>query len=409
MPGTVAIVGASVGGVRTAQALRAKGYDGRVVLVGAEPDLPYDKPPLSKHFLAGTWDTSRITLLDRETAAASGIDLRLGVPAEHLDVAGHTVVLADGTRISYDTVVLATGSAARLAPWPAESGVRVIRSVADSRGLRTDLDTSGPVVVVGGGFIGAEIAGTLHTAGRQVTVVDPLPCPIGRVLGPEVGALVGDVHRRHGVATHFGTGVQDIEGHLGDLTVTLTDGAVLRAAVVVAGIGATPNVSWLETSGLLVEDGLVCDRFCRAVDRPDVYAVGDIARWYHPGHDERVRVEHWTNAVEQANCVAHNIVHPGAPHAYEPTEYVWSDQYDWRIQIVGRPHRGDGHEVLGDPRAERPRFAAVYRDADGLLCGGAAVNWPKALLVIRRLVTAKASYEEGIASVHQLPTPAGAS
>lgn len=385
-PRTVVIVGACIGGVRTAQALRSEGFDGRIVLVGDEPDLPYDRPPLSKQFLAGTWDAERIGLLTAEQAADTHVELRLGIAATHLDVAAREVVLAGDGRIGYDMIVVATGSSARPSPWRPDSGVHIIRSLTHSRGLRQALADDGPLIVVGGGFIGAEIAATAHAAGRGVTVVDPLPSPMSRVLGEEVGALLGTVHQRHGVTTRFGVGVQDVTGTAGDLQVTLTDGDQLAAATVVVGIGATPNVGWLASSGLLVEDGLVCDEHGRAVDSNDVYGVGDVARWLHPDHGETVRAEHWTNAVEQASCVARNIMHPSDLRAYRPTHFVWSDQYDWRIQIVGRPHVGASHDIIGDTESDPPRFAVLYRGGDDNLVGVATVNWPKAQLTSRQQI-----------------------
>jgi phthalate 3,4-dioxygenase ferredoxin reductase subunit len=258
---TVVVVGSSVGGVRTAQALRSEGFDGRVVLVGEEARLPYDKPPLSKQFLAGSWNAERVTLLTEAAADKARIELRLGVAAERLDVAGRQVVLAGGERLDYDAVVIATGAAARPSPWGARSGMHVVRTMADSECLQVDLRRDGHVVVVGGGFIGAEVAATARSLGRDVTVVDPLPAPIGRVVGAEVGAHFAELHRRHGVATRFGTGVESVEGDVGDLRVVLTDGTELAASTVVVGIGATPNDGWLADSGLLVENGVVCDEF----------------------------------------------------------------------------------------------------------------------------------------------------
>ena len=186
-PSTVVVVGSSVGGVRTAQALRSEGFTGRVVLVGEESQLPYDKPPLSKQFLAGVWDADRVTLLDALTAQQAGIELRLGSAAERLDVAGKQLHLADGTWLDYDAVVIATGAAARPSPWATRSGVHVLRTLADSSSLQQDLRCTGPLVVVGGGFIGAEVAATARALGREVTVVDPLPAPIGRIVGRELG------------------------------------------------------------------------------------------------------------------------------------------------------------------------------------------------------------------------------
>jgi NADPH-dependent 2,4-dienoyl-CoA reductase/sulfur reductase-like enzyme len=399
---TVVVVGSSVGGVRTAQALRSEGFDGRVVLVGDEARLPYDKPPLSKQFLAGSWDTDRIVLLTEAAAGQAGIELRLGVAAERLDVAARQIVLADGRRLDYDAVVIATGATARPSPWAARSGVHVVRTMGDSQYLQADLRRGGHVVVVGGGFIGAEVAATARSLGREVTVVDPLSVPIGRVVGAEVGSHFAELHRRHGVTTRFGTGVESVEGGAGDLRVALTDGTLLTAGTVVVGIGATPNDGWLTDSGLLVDNGVVCDEFSRAVDAPAVYAVGDVARWFHPDHGEHTRVEHWTNAVDQAVCVAHNIAHPEDLHAYRPVEYVWSDQYDWRIQILGRPHRAVEHHLVGDPEADTPRFAALYRGGDGRLSGTVTVNWPKALVTGRRLMGAGATFADAVTQVDAL-------
>jgi NADPH-dependent 2,4-dienoyl-CoA reductase/sulfur reductase-like enzyme len=400
---TVVIVGSSVGGVRTAKALRSQGFTGRVVVIGGEAHLPYDKPPLSKQFLAGAWDQSRVTMLTAEDAEQANIELRLGSAAERLDMADRAVVLASGTRVAYDVLVVATGAAARPSPWSVDSGIHVVRTLDDTRELTRALAANGPVVVVGGGFIGAEVAATARAAGRDVTIVDPLAAPIGRIVGDELGTMLAGVHARHGVRTRFGTGVESVEGREGELLVTLTDGETLPAATVVVGIGAIPNDGWLASSGLLIDDGVVCDEFCRAVDHPDVYAVGDVARWRHPGHREDVRVEHWTNAAEQSACVAHNICHPDTPRAYAPTEYVWSDQYDWKIQIAGRPNRSALQRIIGDLDGDQAQVAAVYGDRDGLLRGAVTVNWPKALMLCRRMIGAGTPVADCLAELEGLP------
>jgi phthalate 3,4-dioxygenase ferredoxin reductase component len=409
MTRTAVVVGSSVGGVRTAQALRSEGFDGRIVLVGEERALPYDKPPLSKQFLAGDWPLDRVALLTEEAAAEEGIELRLGARATRLDVARRRVLLEDGEALSYDSLVVATGASARPSPWRPGSGVHVLRTLEDSRRLREELVGDGPVVVVGGGFIGAEVAATARALGHEVTVVDPLPAPIGRVVGTEIGQLFSELHHRHGVATRFGVGVEEVDGTAGDLRVGLTDGTRLRAATVVVGIGAVPNDGWLADSGLPVENGVLCDQYSRALDAPDVFVVGDVARWFHPGHREYVRVEHWTNAVEQGVCAAHNIAHPDDLRAYGPVEYVWSDQYDWKAQIVGRPIHGVRHEVVGTLSGDRPRAAVLYADDAGRLCGAVTVNWPRALVQCRRAVTGAVAYDEALDRVRALaPAPAPA-
>jgi phthalate 3,4-dioxygenase ferredoxin reductase subunit len=400
------VVGSSIGGVRTAQALRSEGFDGRVVLVGEESQLPYDKPPLSKQFLTGQWDADRVLLLTPEKAAKDEIELRLGSPAIRLDVASRTVLLADGTSLEYDSAVIATGASARPSPWRPESGVHVVRTLEDSQRLHARLMDGGPVVVVGGGFIGAEVAGSARGLGHEVTVIDPLPTPIGRVVGPEIGRLFTELHHRHGVATRFGVGVEAIEGTAGNLRVRLTDGSQLQAATVVVGIGAVPNDGWLADSGLPLDNGVLCDQYSRALDAPDIFAVGDVARWFHPGHREYVRVEHWTNAVEQGVCAAHNIAHPDDLRAYHPVEYVWSDQYDWKAQIVGRPNHGTRHEIVGTLSGENPRAAVLYTDETGRLWGAVTVNWPKALVQCRRLVTDGATFDDALTRVSALaPAP----
>jgi NADPH-dependent 2,4-dienoyl-CoA reductase/sulfur reductase-like enzyme len=406
-PATV-IVGSSVGGVRTAQALRAAGYDGDVVLVGAEGRLPYDKPPLSKGLLAGAATPGSIGLLTEAGARDLGVRLVLGRAARRLDVARRHLELADGERLPYDDVVIATGARARPSPWGQPPGVHVLRTLDDATALREDLRRGGPLVVIGAGFIGAEVAATARGMGLQdVTVVDPVPAPLSRVLHPAVAERFGALHREHGVSTRFGVGVAGIDrgpggrgapGGPGGLSVRLTDGSRLPAATVVVGIGAIPNDRWLASSGLRIADGVVCDQYSRVAGAPGVHAVGDVARWFHLGRGALVRAEHWTNAVEQAACVAHNIAHPGQPRAYAPVEYVWSDQYDWKIQLAGRTG-GDLRPVTVDrPGAAGAvavrSFAVLYAAADGLLAGAVAVNWPRALLTCRRALAAGQSLDE---------------
>lgn len=407
-PPTTVVVGSSIGGVRTAQALRAAGFPGDLVLVGEEPQLPYDKPPLSKSLLAGAETADDVLLFGADAAQAAQVRLLLGRRATRLDVAAGELHLDDGERLAYDDVVVATGAQARPSPWGPRPGVHVLRTLGDAEALRSDLLAGGHLVIVGAGFIGAEVAATARALGLDVTMVDPLEVPMARLLGPEVGGLFAGLHGRHGVATAFGVGVEAIEGRRGALRVALTDGRVLLAATVVVGIGAVPNDGWLASSGLLVDDGLVCDEHCRAIGSPRVYGVGDVARWWHLRHGERVRVEHWTNAVEQAAAVAHNITFPEDPRPYTPVEYVWSDQYDWKIQIAGRTGRSRP-EILGDPAG--PRFAVLYGDGDGPLAGLVTVNWPKALVAGRRALaagTTPAEFRAGLQRRDATVRPGGA-
>lgn len=387
------VVGASVAGVRACRGLRSEGFGGRIILVGDEPELPYDKPPLSKQYLAGSFDRQALRLLTREQAARHQVDLRLGAAAAELDVASRKVLLADGSTLSYDACVVATGASARPAPWgKAPSGVYVLRTLTDSESLRQALTEGTSVAVVGGGFIGAEVASTAAARGCRVTVVDPLPVPIGAIAGDEVGGLLTAAHARHGVVTRFGVGVTRIAGEAGGLEIGLTDGILVRADIAVVGIGAVLNDAWLASSGLTVDDGVLCDQHCRAVGAPEVLAAGDVARWWHPRVGETVRVEHWTNAVEQAACVAHNIAHPDAQRAYAPVEYIWSDQYDTKIQIVGRPERSSRCRIVGEV-VPPGHFAALYADDEGRLCGAVVVNWPRALVESRRALAGAGDLE----------------
>lgn len=383
MSPTTVIVGGSVGGVRTAQALRGADYAGRVVLLVKEDRAPYDKPPLSKAVLAGAATLDDLTLLSPTEADRLGIELRLGTEAVALDAAAHEVVVAGGERIGYDNLVIATGAEARRPEWCPMPGVHVVRTAEDADALRADLDRGGPILVVGAGFIGAEVAATARTKGLPVTLVDPLPAPMSRVLSEEIGDHFADLHRRHGVTTRFGVAVQrlDSDGH--GLRATLTDGTIVDAATVVVGIGAEPTVAWLASSGVRLDDGVVCDGQGRCEGVDDVFAVGDVARWWHPRHGERVRIEHWTNAAEQAVVVARALVGGGEgapPHA--PVEYVWSDQYDWKIQIAGRPGATGRHEMLGSVADNR--FAVLFHDGEDLLTGLLTVNWPRATVAGRR-------------------------
>jgi NADPH-dependent 2,4-dienoyl-CoA reductase/sulfur reductase-like enzyme len=398
---TTLVVGSSIAGVRSAQALRSAGYDGRVVLVGEETELPYDKPPLSKGLLVGTQQAQDINLLSRDAAATAGIDLLLGHAAVRLDVARSRVELADGNVLAYDDLVVATGARPRPSPWTCSSGVHVLRTMRDAEALREDLQRGGPVVVVGGGFIGAEVASAARKLGLEVTIVDPVPVPMSRILGRDIGEHFLELHRRNGVRTRLGTGVEAIAGSRGALTVTLTDGVRLQAATVVVGIGASPNDEWLESSGLLIEDGVVCDQYGRAQGGARVYAVGDVARWYHPRRDELVRVEHWTNATEQALVVAQNIVFPEAPRSHDPVEYVWSDQHDWKIQVAGRTSGAREPAVVG---RLPDRFAALYTDDGGHLIGAVTVNWPRAAVTCRRaLLQAQAPFADVRAQLENDP------
>ncbi|HSZ43338.1 MAG TPA: FAD/NAD(P)-binding oxidoreductase [Trebonia sp.] len=397
------IVGASIGGVRTAQALRSAGYEGRVTLVGDEETPPYDRPPLSKGFLAGTATDQSMTLLTEADARDLDVRLMLGRAARRLDIAGGFVELDDGERLRYDDVVIATGSRARPSPWGKPAGVHYLRTRGDAAGLRADLRGGGPLVVIGAGFIGAEVAATARRLGVEVTLVDPAPVPMSRGLDTSTAARLGGMHREHGVSTRFGTQVEGIERGGGGLVVCLADGSVLNAAAIVVGIGAVPNTEWLGSSGLRIGAGVACDAHCRAYGAPQVRAIGDVAEWHHTGRGTLVRSEHWTNAVEQAGYVAADIARPGEQGPFQAIEYVWSDQYDAKIQIIGQTSSAARRVTVERPGSARS-FAVLYATSAGELEGAVSVSWPQAALAARRAVVAGTHLDEVHASLEAIAT-----
>lgn len=379
----VVIVGGSIGGVRTAQALRTEGFAGDIVILGEERELPYNRPALSKQFLGTDTEPDAFRLLAPADLSSDLWRVRLGARAASLDVDGRAVELEDGERVGYDTLVIATGAAARSLPCQATHGVHTLRTVGDASRLRDDLSCGGSLIVVGAGFVGSEVAATACALGIDVTLVEPSHRPMGRLFDAEVGAWFIDLHERNGIHARFGQGVTDIrDGKDGVLQVSLTGGQVMHADTVLVGIGAVPNDQWLTDSGLVIADGVMCDSYCRALGTERVFAVGDVVRFHDAREGRHVRDEHWTNAVDQASCVARNIIHPDDMQAYLSVPYVWSDQHDWRIQIVGRTHDATECINFGDPSTDH-RLAALY-GRDGWLAGAVVVNWPRALLACRR-------------------------
>jgi NADPH-dependent 2,4-dienoyl-CoA reductase/sulfur reductase-like enzyme len=379
----VVIVGASLAGTRTAQALRMKGFDGPVTLLGEETQLPYDRPPLSKEHLHPGPPVPPTPLLDEERLSALDLDLRLGTTAVGLDIGARQVQTATGERVPYDHVVLATGSRPRTWPLAGDlSGILMLRTAADADLLRAALDQRPRVAVLGGGFIGSEVAAAARQRGLDVTVIEMLAAPMAAGLGPRVGRLLGRLHAEAGVGLRCGTTVTQVRGSGRVEQLVLADGTALDTDLVVVGIGAVPAVEWLAGSGLDLANGVVCDETLRAVGADNVYAAGDIANWPHPRFG-RLRVEHWTNAQEHASLVAGAILGEARPADAVP--YVWSDQYGRRIQIVGRPHHSHAVTVIED--AETGRHVAVYEDG-GQVSGLLTIDAPKLMLRGRRAIAA---------------------
>lgn len=396
MRDSITIVGASLAGIRAAETLRRDGFAGRITLLGDEPHAPYDRPPLSKQFLAGAWDESRTALLADDKLGALELDLRLGIAAQSFHLGSRTITLADGSSEVVDGLLIATGATPRTLPGTAGlQGVHTLRTLADARALRDAFD-AGPsrVVVIGAGFIGAEVAATARGRGIPVTLVEALPVPLGRVLGTEMGALMADVHREHGVDLRLGVGVEAIEGHLQVARVRLTDGSVIEADVVVVGVGVVPNTGWLEGSGLTIDNGVVCDATTLAA--PGVTAAGDVARWYNPRFDETARVEHWDHAIEMAAHAARRLLVADADAVpFEPVPFFWSDQYDRKIQLAGRARHDDTVEIVTGSLEER-RFAAIY-GRGGRIVAVLGMNRPRHVMQYRNLIAQRATWDDALA------------
>ena len=401
MIGKVVVAGASLAGMHAAHTLRREGFDGELVVVDVDPRLPYDKPPLSKQVLAGDWEPERIVL--PAVGEDLGLDLRLGRRVMGLDRVDRSVRLDGGERVGFDGLVIATGASARWLP-RSESldGVHVLRSLDDCLGLRAALD-DGPerVVVVGAGFIGAEVAATCRGRGLEVTLLEAAEVPLERALGPMIGGVMADIHREHGVDVRLGVGVDALEGDDHVEAVRLVDGTVIEAEVVVVGVGVAPNVDWLAGSGLNVDDGVVCDETLLAA--PGIVAAGDIARWPSTRYGQYLRVEHWETAIQMGEAAARRLLaadrgEPGQP--FDPVPWFWSDQYDRKIQLAGRSSADDDVEVVIGSLDER-RFVALYGRA-GTLVGVLGMNRPAHVARIRPLVEQGVSWPEAKAKAREM-------
>ncbi|KDN76046.1 NAD(P)/FAD-dependent oxidoreductase [Streptomyces olindensis] len=380
---SITVVGASLAGLSTVRALRAEGYDGEIVVVGEERHAPYDRPPLSKDFLTGDVDAEALALGDADEFEILDAQWLLGERAVGLDPVARTVTLAGGRHVRTEGVVVATGASPRTLPGAdGKAGVHTLRTLDDARALRAELLDGLPrVVVIGAGFIGAEVAATAHRLGLHVTVVEALPVPLERQLGREMGLVVSSLHGDHGVRLLCGTGVAELIGESRVTGVRLTDGRVLPADIVVAGVGVRPNTDWLVGSGVRVDDGVVCDAGC-ATGVPGVVAVGDVARCPDPFTGLHARVEHWSNATEQAKTAARTLLTGVPAEAPLTPPYFWSDQYRVRIQFAGHVTPGAEPEVVeGD--IDSRTFTAVYR-YEGTPVAVLSLNQPKFFNRLRR-------------------------
>jgi len=389
-PREIAVVGASLAGLRAVEALRRRGYDGRIVWIGEETHLPYDRPPLSKQVLRVEWTPDRTAL--KANYEALGADLRLGRRAIALDVTERRVTLDDGGSVSFDGLVIATGAAARRLPGSEHmTNVHVLRTLDDALAILASLEKKPRVAVVGAGYIGLEVAASCRTLGLDVTVVEALAVPLAPAIGETMGRAIIDLHLERGVVVRTGV---TVSGFLGDREaegLRLSDGTTVPADLVVVGIGVTPNTAWLSGSPIEVASGVVCDS-CLRTNVPGIVACGDVARWENPLFGETMRVEHWTNAVEQANAAASALLDGDGAPPLSSVPYFWSDQYDAKIQFAGRIARGDTLRVVEGSVAER-NLVALYGRA-GKLRGVLVVNKPAALIRNRKAIADGADFAE---------------
>jgi 3-phenylpropionate/trans-cinnamate dioxygenase ferredoxin reductase subunit len=365
------IVGGGLAGAKAAETLRGEGYEGPLVLVAAEPENPYERPPLSKGYLLGTAEREKARVHDAGWYPAKDVDLRTGVRATGLDPAGHRLTLDTGEELAFTKLLLATGSSARRLPVPGADldGVRYLRTLVDSDRLLADLSGGGRnVVVVGGGWIGLEVAAAARSYGNTVTIVEPQPTPLHAVLGAEMGEVFARLHRGHGVDLRTGTGVREFRG-AGTVASVVTDGGgELPADVVVVGVGAVPNTDLAASAGLDVDNGVVTDAALRT-SAPDVFAAGDVAAAFHPLYGRHVRVEHWANALNQGPAAGRSML--GHDVTYERVPYFFTDQYDLGMEYSGLGGRGDTVVCRGNP--DSGEFIAFWT-ADGRVTAGMNVN-----------------------------------
>ncbi|WP_433365544.1 NAD(P)/FAD-dependent oxidoreductase [Streptosporangium sp. CA-115845] len=386
----VVVVGGSLAGLQTAECLRAENWTGPIVVVDADDEPRFDRPPMSKQYLAGTVEDDRLLLRDRERLDGLGVEWVLGQAVTSVEPARRVVRIANGRELTYSELVIATGVSPVLPSVLAAPSAHVLRTKADADRLRAHLRPGGSLIIIGAGFIGLEVAATFRKVGARVEIVEALQTPLQRQVGPLVGGALQRIHQRAGVVFHLGREATAVREQDNGVAVTLDDGTVLDADALLVAVGSTPGTAFLAGSGLTVDDGVVADAHLKVA--PHVHAVGDVVRWPHPLVGRSVRVEHWTTAIEQAKYVAKRIAGTGGDEPFAALPYFWSDQYDRKIQAHGFPSADARVEVI-DGDLDADRFAVMYL-VDGRATAVVAVNHPRQVLAGRRRVLTELTLQE---------------
>jgi len=363
---TFVIVGAALAGAKAAEALRSEGFDGRIALIGAESERPYERPPLSKDLLRGESEVEGARVHEAGFYEEKDIELRTGVTVEAIDTAASEVALAGGERLAYDRLLLTTGAEPRRVPVPGADleGVHYLRDLGDSAAIGERIAAGGRLVVIGAGWIGSEVAASARQKGCEVAVVEMTDVPLERVLGREVGAIYGDIHRDHGLELHTGVGVEAIEGDGRAERVRLSDGRALDCDFVVVGVGVVPRTALAEQAGIAVNDGIVVDEHLQT-SVPGIYAAGDVANAFHPFYGHHLRVEHWANALNQPATAAQSML--GKEASYERLPYFFSDQYEVGMEYAGFAREWDEVVFRGDTAARE--FIAFWVSGGRVVAG----------------------------------------
>jgi 3-phenylpropionate/trans-cinnamate dioxygenase ferredoxin reductase subunit len=363
------IVGAGLAGAKAAEALRKQGFDGRLVMLGAEHHAPYERPPLSKDYLIGKAPREKVFTHPLQWYAEQDVDLRAGQLVIGLDRAARSVELADGSRVGYDKLLLTTGASPRelRVPGADARGVHYLRTLDDSDVLRATLRTASRLVVIGAGWIGLEVTAAARLAGVEITVLETAQLPLLRVLGPEVAQIFADLHAEHGVDFRFKVAVEQIVTDNGAVAgVRLTDGTTIEADAVLVAVGAAPNVHLAEAAGLRVDNGIVVDAALRTSD-PDIFAAGDVANAFHPLFDKQLRVEHWANARQQPKAAAASML--GNDASYDELPYFFTDQYDLGMEYVGYVEPGGYDRVVFRGDVTGREFIAFWLSNERVVAG----------------------------------------